>query len=98
MRFMMIVIPKGYQSAAPDFVPSAEAVAKTDVSVGREVGRIWDVDRDRVPLALCFVTGHADDLVGDDVLEPVEPGQIARRSIGDRLPTLSSLAPDLERA
>lgn len=29
MRFMMIVIPKGYESAAPDAVPGAEAVAKT---------------------------------------------------------------------
>lgn len=28
MRFMMIVIPKGYESAAPDAVPSPEAVAK----------------------------------------------------------------------
>ena len=28
MRFMMIVIPKGYESAAPDAVPSAEAVRK----------------------------------------------------------------------
>ena len=28
MRFMMIVIPKGYESAAPDAVPSAEAVSK----------------------------------------------------------------------
>ncbi|HEU4889613.1 MAG TPA: YciI family protein [Thermoanaerobaculia bacterium] len=28
MRFMMMVIPKGYQSAAPDAVPAAEAVAK----------------------------------------------------------------------
>lgn len=28
MRFMMIVIPKGYESAAPDAVPSVEAVAK----------------------------------------------------------------------
>jgi hypothetical protein len=28
VRFMMIVIPKGYESAAPDAVPSAEAVAK----------------------------------------------------------------------
>ena len=28
MRFMMIVIPKGYESAAPDAVPTAEAVAK----------------------------------------------------------------------
>ena len=28
MRFMMIVIPKGYESAAPDAVPSAAAVAK----------------------------------------------------------------------
>lgn len=28
MRFMMIVIPKGYESAAPDTVPSAEAVAR----------------------------------------------------------------------
>ncbi|MEK6396722.1 MAG: YciI family protein [Terriglobus sp.] len=28
MRFMMIVIPKGYESAAPDATPSAEAVAK----------------------------------------------------------------------
>ena len=28
MRFMMMVIPKGYESAAPDTVPSAEAVAK----------------------------------------------------------------------
>jgi hypothetical protein len=29
MRFIMIVIPKGYESAAPDAVPGAEAVAKT---------------------------------------------------------------------
>ncbi|MEZ2347158.1 YciI family protein [Terriglobus sp. RCC_193] len=28
MRFMMIVIPKGYESAAPGTVPTAEAVAK----------------------------------------------------------------------
>jgi hypothetical protein len=28
MRFMMIVIPKGYETATPDAVPSAEAVAK----------------------------------------------------------------------
>ena len=28
MRFMMMVIPKGYESSAPDAVPSAEAVAK----------------------------------------------------------------------
>jgi hypothetical protein len=28
MRFMMVVIPKGYETAAPDAVPSAEAVAK----------------------------------------------------------------------
>ncbi len=28
MRFMMMVIPKGYESAAPDAMPSAEAVAK----------------------------------------------------------------------
>jgi hypothetical protein len=28
MRFMMIVIPKGYESAAPDTVRSADAVAK----------------------------------------------------------------------
>jgi hypothetical protein len=28
MRFMMMVIPKGYESAAPDAVPSAEAVVK----------------------------------------------------------------------
>jgi hypothetical protein len=28
MRFMMIVIPKGYESAAPDAMPSTEAVAK----------------------------------------------------------------------
>lgn len=28
MRFMMMVIPKGYETAAPDAVPSAEAVAK----------------------------------------------------------------------
>ena len=28
MRFMMMMIPKGYESAAPDAVPSAEAVAK----------------------------------------------------------------------
>lgn len=28
MRFMMIVIPKGYENAAPDAAPSAEAVAK----------------------------------------------------------------------
>ncbi|QEE29093.1 YciI family protein [Terriglobus albidus] len=28
MRFMMIVIPKGYESAPPGTIPSAEAVAK----------------------------------------------------------------------
>ena len=28
MRFMMMVIPKGYETAAPDAAPSAEAVAK----------------------------------------------------------------------
>jgi hypothetical protein len=28
MRFMLIVIPKGYESAAPDAMPTAEAVAK----------------------------------------------------------------------
>ena len=28
MRFMMIVIPKGYESAAPDAVPGVEAVSK----------------------------------------------------------------------
>lgn len=28
MRFMMIVIPKGYESAAPNAVPDTEAVAK----------------------------------------------------------------------
>ncbi|HTB97444.1 MAG TPA: YciI family protein [Terracidiphilus sp.] len=28
MRFMMIVIPKGYESAAPDAVPPADAVAR----------------------------------------------------------------------
>jgi hypothetical protein len=28
MRFMMMVIPEGYQSAAPDAVPGAEAAAK----------------------------------------------------------------------
>jgi hypothetical protein len=28
MRFMMVVIPKGYETASPDAVPSAEAVAK----------------------------------------------------------------------
>ena len=28
MRFMFMVIPEGYESAAPDAVPSAEAVAK----------------------------------------------------------------------
>lgn len=28
MRFMMLVIPKGYESAAPDAMPSAEAVAE----------------------------------------------------------------------
>ncbi|GGG67161.1 YciI family protein [Edaphobacter dinghuensis] len=28
MRFMMIVIPKGYETAAPDAVPNAEAVSK----------------------------------------------------------------------
>jgi hypothetical protein len=28
MRFMMMVIPKGYESAAPDAVPSAETAAK----------------------------------------------------------------------
>ena len=28
MRFMMMVIPKGYETAAPDAVPSADAVVK----------------------------------------------------------------------
>jgi hypothetical protein len=28
MRFMMIVIPKGYESAAPDAMPGTEAVAR----------------------------------------------------------------------
>lgn len=28
MRFMMIVMPKGYESAAPDAVPNAETVAR----------------------------------------------------------------------
>jgi hypothetical protein len=28
MRFMMMVMPRGYESSAPDAVPSAEAVAK----------------------------------------------------------------------
>ena len=28
MRFMMLVIPKGYEKAAPDAVPGAEAVAR----------------------------------------------------------------------
>jgi hypothetical protein len=28
MRFMMLVIPKGYETAAPDAMPGAEAVAK----------------------------------------------------------------------
>jgi hypothetical protein len=28
MRFMLIVIPKGYESAAPDAMPTPEAVAK----------------------------------------------------------------------
>ena len=28
MRFMMLVIPKGYEKAAPDFAPPAELVAK----------------------------------------------------------------------
>ena len=28
MRFMMMTIPKGYKSTAPDAVPTAEAVAK----------------------------------------------------------------------
>jgi hypothetical protein len=28
MRFMMLVIPKGYESARPDAVPEADAVAK----------------------------------------------------------------------
>jgi hypothetical protein len=28
MRFMMLVIPKGYEKAAPDAMPSAEAVAE----------------------------------------------------------------------
>jgi hypothetical protein len=28
MRFMMMVMPKGYESAAPDAIPSAEAVAR----------------------------------------------------------------------
>ena len=31
MRFMMIVIPKGYESAAPDAMPDAETVAKMQV-------------------------------------------------------------------
>jgi hypothetical protein len=28
MRFMMMAIPKGHESAAPDAVPSGQAVAK----------------------------------------------------------------------
>jgi hypothetical protein len=28
MRFMMLVIPKGYEAAAPDTVPDAKAVAR----------------------------------------------------------------------
>jgi hypothetical protein len=28
MRFMMMVIPKGYETAAPDAVPDAKAVAR----------------------------------------------------------------------
>ncbi|MFM8535630.1 MAG: YciI family protein [Acidimicrobiia bacterium] len=28
MRFMLLVIPKGYESAAPDVMPSADAVAQ----------------------------------------------------------------------
>ena len=28
MRFMMLVIPKGYEKAAPDFAPPADLVAK----------------------------------------------------------------------
>ena len=28
MRFMMLVIPKGYESAQPDAMPDADAVAK----------------------------------------------------------------------
>ena len=28
MRFMMLMIPKGYESAAPGTVPDAESVAK----------------------------------------------------------------------
>ncbi len=31
MRFMMIVIPRGYEAAAPGAVPSADAVAKMQV-------------------------------------------------------------------
>jgi len=31
MRFMMIVIPKGYESAAPNAMPNTEAVAKMQV-------------------------------------------------------------------
>ncbi|MGC1660708.1 MAG: YciI family protein [Candidatus Acidiferrales bacterium] len=31
MRFMMIMMPKGYESAAPDAVPSLEAIAKMRV-------------------------------------------------------------------
>ena len=30
MRFMMLVIPKGYENAAPDAMPSPEAVAAMD--------------------------------------------------------------------
>ena len=30
MRFMMLMIPGGYASAAPDAMPSAEAVAGDD--------------------------------------------------------------------
>src|SRR5260370_33954668 len=30
MRFMMLVIPKGYEKAAADFVPPADLVAKMD--------------------------------------------------------------------
>jgi hypothetical protein len=47
MRFMMIVIPKGYESAAPEAVPSAEAEAKMTAYIKslQQAGVLLALDR-----------------------------------------------------
>jgi hypothetical protein len=47
MRFMMIVIPKGYESAAPDAVPSAESEAKMTAYIKslQQAGVLLALDR-----------------------------------------------------